>query len=353
MKHKVSTGRFASVRYEGGRLYFLDQTLLPGEERYIEIDSAVAAWDAIKRLAIRGAPAIGVGAAYALVVSARDIASEDTEAFLTGLRMAKEYLESARPTAVNLHWALERMERRALACKEMLVEDIKAELEREAVAIHREDARMCRRIGEYGSALLREGMGVLTHCNAGALATSRYGTALAPIYLAREQGVRVKVFCDETRPLLQGSRLSAYELQRAGVDTTVITDNMAAAVMRRGWVDIVIVGADHVAANGDTANKIGTYGVALLARAHEIPFYVACPSSTISLDTPDGDAIPIEERDRLEVTGGWGRQTAPPDVKVYNPAFDVTPSRLITGFITEKGILRPPYGSSLRDAFGL
>lgn len=226
--------------------------------------------------------------------------------------------------------------------------ELKAVLREEAEAIYNEDVMLCRKIGEAGQEIMKDGMGILTHCNAGALATSRYGTALSPIYVAQERGLNVRVFADETRPLLQGSRLTAYELTRAGVDTTVITDSMAAVVMKKGWVDAVIVGADRIAANGDAANKIGTYGVALLAKAHNIPFYVACPYSTVDMNTPSGEDIVIEERAAEEVLCGMGKQTGPKEAKVFNPAFDVTPHELIAGIITEKGILRAPYNESLR-----
>lgn len=341
----------APVRYEEGKLYFLDQTLLPLEEKYLLIDNADAAWQAIKRLVVRGAPAIGVGAAYALFVAVRQIETEDRELFLNELHRLKEYLNSSRPTAVNLSWALNRMEKAAADAQGLSVPELKQRLEKEAGDIFDEDVMMCRKIGEHGQEIMKHGMGILTHCNAGALATSRYGTALSPIYVAQERGLHVRVFADETRPLLQGSRLTAYELTKAGVDTTLITDNMAAVVMANGWIDAVIVGTDRVAANGDVANKIGTYGVALLAKAHNIPFYTACPSSTIDLATLAGKDIEIEQRDKMEVLCGMGKQTGPEEVKVFNPAFDVTPHELVTGIITEKGILRAPYTETLKKLF--
>lgn len=337
-----------SVKYEDKKLFFLDQTLLPEKEEYVEITNETDAWMAIKRLVLRGAPAIGVGAAYALSVCADRLDMENLSDFCEEIHRIKEYLNSSRPTAVNLSWALNRMESKMLSSDKKTVMELKEVLRTEAKKIYEEDVRMCRMIGEAGQEIIRDGMGILTHCNAGALATSRYGTALSPIYVAKERGLKVRVFADETRPLLQGSRLTAYELTKAGIDTTVITDSMAAVVMKKGWVDAVIVGADRIAANGDAANKIGTYGVALLAKAHNIPFYVACPYSTVDMNTPSGEDIVIEERAAEEVLCGMGKQTGPKDAKVFNPAFDVTPHQLIAGIITEKGILRAPYEQSLR-----
>ena len=337
-----------SVKYNDGRLFFLNQTLLPEKEEYVEITNETEAWTAIKRLVLRGAPAIGVGAAYALSVCADHLETEEVSSFCKEVHRIKEYLNSSRPTAVNLSWALNRMENRMLSGNKESTAELKAVLREEAEAIYNEDVMLCRKIGEAGQEIMKDGMGILTHCNAGALATSRYGTALSPIYVAQERGLNVRVFADETRPLLQGSRLTAYELTRAGVDTTVITDSMAAVVMKKGWVDAVIVRADRIAANGDAANKIGTYGVALLAKAHNIPFYVACPYSTVDMNTPSGEDIVIEERAAEEVLCGMGKQTGPKEAKVFNPAFDVTPHELIAGIITEKGILRAPYNESLR-----
>lgn len=261
-----------------------------------------------------------------------------------------------RPTAVNLFWALDRMRARAEALLGASGEGVETEAAKralldEAAAIQAEDEETCRLIGEHALELFEDGMGVLTHCNAGGLATARYGTALAPMYLAKEKGIALKVFADETRPVLQGARLTAFELQQAGVDVTLICDNMAGAVMAKGWVQAVIVGTDRVAANGDVANKIGTYSVAVLAKAHGIPFYVACPMSTIDLNTPSGADIPIEERHEDEITQGFGKRTAPVGVKVYNPAFDVTPNEYVTAIITEKGVVRAPYGENLKKLF--
>ena len=317
----------------------LDQTLLPGKEAYLTLTTAEEIWDAIYKLKVRGAPAIGVAAAYGIYVCARRLDSAEKSVFVNEFRKIKEYLAGSRPTAVNLVAALNRMERVLVAHPTLSVPEWKELLYKEAIAIREEDAAACRQIGENCLELLRPGMGILTHCNAGHLAVSEYGTALAPIYLGQERGYGFKVFADETRPLLQGARLTAYELSRAGVDVTLICDNMASVVMRKGWVHAVVVGCDRVAANGDVANKIGTSGVAILARHYKIPFYVLGPTSTIDGSCPDGDSIVIEERNPDEVTEMWySRRMAPKDVKVYNPAFDITPHELITAIITEKGI---------------
>ncbi len=315
-----------------GHLRLLDQTRLPTEIVHRDCKTVEEVWEAIRSLRVRGAPAIGVAAAYGVVLGAR-----------TGkaVKGVCDHLATARPTAVNLFWALERMRR--VAGENDLVS-----LLREAQAIFEEDLAMCRAIGEIGAKLIRDGSGVLTHCNAGALATSDYGTALAGMFVAAEQGRRFHVIVDETRPLLQGARLTAWELQQHGIDATLICDNMAAHVMKQGRVQLVMVGADRITANGDTANKIGTYGVALLAKAHSIPFYVAAPSSTFDLSLPTGAPIPIEERDPSEVTHGFGRQTAPEGIKVYNPAFDVTPADLIQGIITEKGLIQPVNAETIK-----
>lgn len=325
-------------------LVILDQTLLPGEERYITLETKEEIWDAIYKLKVRGAPAIGIAAAYGIYVCSLKIETESLDLFSKAFQEIKAYLASARPTAVNLVAALNRMEKRVSASRCKRVGEIKRELWQEAQAIRAEDAAACRKIGEHCLALLRPGMGILTHCNAGHLAVSEYGTALAPIYLGEERGYRFKVFADETRPLLQGARLTAYELQKAGVDVTLICDNMASSVMQKGWVQAVVVGCDRVAANGDTANKIGTSGVAVLARHYGIPFYVLGPTSTIDRDCPDGRSIVIEERKPEEVTDMWyAHRMAPKEVKVYNPAFDVTSHELITAIITEKGVAYPPF----------
>lgn len=336
-----------SVSYENGVLKILDQTKIPNITEYLETTKIEDAWDAIKQLKVRGAPAIGIAAAYGLVLGIKDAPENSFEDFYAHFKKQSDYLATSRPTAVNLFWAIKRMNDRALKEKELPIHQIKEALEIEAHTIRNEDEEVCRTIGENALNLLKDGMGVLTHCNAGGIATARYGTALSPLYLAKEKGWDIKVFADETRPLLQGARLTAWELMQAGIDVTLITDNMAAMVMQKGWVDAVIVGCDRVAANGDVANKIGTYGVALLAKAHNIPFYVAAPLSTIDLETKTGADIPIEERDASEITEGFGKRTAPEGVKVFNPAFDVTPNDLVTAIITEKGIIKGNYQEEL------
>jgi methylthioribose-1-phosphate isomerase len=340
------------VQWAQGAVRLLDQRLLPEETVYLTLTTPQDVWEAIRELKVRGAPAIGIAAAYGVVLGVRDYAG-DAAGLAAEVRRHAEHLATSRPTAVNLFWALDRMKARAqeLASAGMESGDAVRELLAEAQRIQAEDEETNRRIGEHALTLFADGMGVLTHCNAGGLATSKYGTALAPFYLALEQDIRLKVFADETRPVLQGARLTAFELQQAGVDVTLITDNMAAHVMSKGWIQAVIVGTDRVAANGDVANKIGTYGVAVLAKAHSIPFYVACPLSTIDLSTKSGADIPIEERHPDEVVRGFGRRTAPEGVAVYNPAFDVTPNHLVTAIITEKGIVRAPYDEGLRRLF--
>ena len=333
-------------------LVIIDQTLLPGEVKMLSLKRQEDIREAIYMLRVRGAPAIGVAAAIGLYLAALEIETDSADEFFGRLAAAKAYLAAARPTAVNLFWALDRMERAALSCREKPVSEIKARLHDEAVCIREEDIETCRKIGENGLTLLKNGCGVLTHCNAGQLATTRYGTALAPIHIGRERGWNFRVFCDETRPLLQGARLSAYELMADGVDTTVICDNMASQVMKNGWVDAVLVGADRIAANGDACNKIGTSGVAILAKQYGVPFYVLAPLSTIDRSLATGAEIPIEERKGAEITEMWyARPMAPTGVKTYNPAFDVTDASLITGIVTEKGVLRPDYRSSIAEAF--
>jgi methylthioribose-1-phosphate isomerase len=340
-----------SVSYENGVLKILDQTKIPDITEFIEITKIEDAWDAIKQLKVRGAPAIGIAAAYGLLLGIKEAPEQTFEDFYQVFKKQADYLATSRPTAVNLFWALKRMDDRAKKGKHQPVLQIKAALEQEAHLIRHEDEEVCRTIGENALTLLKDGMGILTHCNAGGIATARYGTALAPLYLAKEKGWDIKVFADETRPLLQGARLTAWELQQADIDVTLITDSMAAMVMQKGLVQAVIVGCDRVAANGDVANKIGTYGVALLAKAHNIPFYVAAPISTIDLETKTGAEIPIEERDAQEITEGFGKRTAPEGVKVYNPAFDVTPNEYVTAIITEKGILTGNYQEELPILF--
>jgi methylthioribose-1-phosphate isomerase len=349
-----TTTGLQSVIWASDQVELLDQRLLPEEIVYLPLTTAQDVWEAIRHLKVRGAPAIGIAAAYGVVLGSRH---EDSgkEQWLAAVQKAAEYLATSRPTAVNLFWALDRMKARAaeLAGRDGTLASCKEALLSEAIAIQSEDEETCRLIGEHALSLFSDGMGVLTHCNAGGLATAKYGTALAPFYLAKERGIALKVFADETRPVLQGARLTAFELQQAGVDVTLICDNMAGMVMSKGWVQAVIVGTDRVAANGDVANKIGTYSVAVLAKAHNIPVYVACPLSTIDLETPSGDLIPIEERQAEEVTEGFGKRTAPQGVKVYNPAFDVTPNEYVTAIITEKGIVRAPYDVNLKKLFEL
>lgn len=336
-----------AIEWQEGRLFILDQTLLPIEVKYIELKSLEAVWEAIKSLRVRGAPAIGICAAYGVLVGVAESGANTLAELRASVSSSSEYLATSRPTAVNLFWALSRM--RAAAMREDVEPDaLRAHLEAEADAIYKEETACCRAIGVYGEGLIEEDSGVLTHCNAGGLATGEIGTALAPMFTAHAKGKRFRVYADETRPLLQGARLTAWELHEAGIATTLICDNMAAQVMREGRIQLVITGADRIASNGDTANKIGTYGVALLAKAHNIPFYIAAPSSTFDFSLAHGGLIPIEERAAEEITNAFGRRTAPEGIVVYNPAFDVTPAELIAGFITEKGILRPPYQENLR-----
>lgn len=340
------------VQYTGGKMIILDQTRLPKEEIYEEMQTREDVWDAIYKLKVRGAPAIGVAAAYGLCLAVRDCPEEDMECFEMRLKEDAEYLATARPTAVNLSWALKRLVRHFEELRPKTVQQAKKELLLEARRIQEEDESACLAMGQYGLSLLRPGMGILTHCNAGALATSRYGTCLAPIYLGQEQGYDFHVFADETRPLLQGARLTAWELQKSGVDVTLICDNMAASVMAKGWIDAVVVGCDRMAANGDGANKIGTFGAAVLAKEHGIPFYMYVPTSTIDLNTPTGSNIQIELRSGEEISRMWYREPmAPKGIKTYNPAFDVTPARYITAVITEKGIVKPPYEENLPKLF--
>ena len=325
-----------------GCLLLLDQTKLPREERLVHVKTSTDVHKAIWLLEVRGAPAIGVAAAFGLYLGALEIGARDRPGFLHALRQKADYLASARPTAVNLSWALARMLEKVENSEEEDVEVLKAMLLEEAKTIRAEDIAVCEQIGENGLALLWPKMGILTHCNAGRLATVGLGTALAPIYLGQQRGYDFRIYADETRPFLQGARLTSYELTAVGINTTLICDNMAAVVMAKGMVDAVLVGCDRVAKNGDTANKIGTYNVALLAKHFSIPFYVCAPLSTVDLACPDGQAIPIEERPASEVRELWYREPmAPANVKIYNPAFDVTPAELITAFITEKGVFRP------------
>ncbi len=319
------------------RVDLLDQTRLPVEETWLPITTVDEMADAIRHLRVRGAPAIGIAAAYGVVLALRGEAASPSQA----ARDATALLRTTRPTAVNLFWALDRMAGVVEAHAGADADALRQALLAEADAIFREDQEAGRRLGQHGLSLFKSGMTVLTLCHTGGVATSGYGTALAPLLMAREAGMHLRAFACETRPLLQGARITAWELTEAGVDATLITDSMAAHVMQRGLVDAVIVGADRIAANGDTANKIGTYGLAVLARAHGLPFYVSAPRSTVDPKTATGADIPIEERDRREITHAFGRQTAPDAIKVYNPAFDVTPARLITAIVTESGVFAP------------
>ena len=347
--------KYAAIEWVGelgGCLRIMDQTLLPTEVRTVECRKPEEVEEAIRQLRVRGAPAIGVAAAMGAVLGIRDSAATSGQELVRELRSVADFLAAARPTAVNLAWALNRMVQVAGENCSLPAPDLKRRLLDEALAIRDEDVRMCRAIGEHGAQLLADGDGVLTHCNAGALATAGYGTALAAIFVAHERGKRLHVFADETRPLLQGARLTTWELMQAGVDVTLICDNTAGQVMKEGRVQRVIVGADRIAANGDAANKIGTYSVAVLAREHGIPFHVAAPSSTFDLSLRDGSAIPIEYRDAAEVTEGFGgRRIAPEGVKVYSPAFDVTPAGYIASIITEVGVIAPPNAETIRSHF--
>ena len=338
-----------TIQWKNAALFILDQTQLPNSVVEIKLDTVEKVWDAIKTLKVRGAPAIGICAAFGIVVAAIERNPADGAGVQISCRQAIEYLATSRPTAVNLFWALKRMGRVLEGFPDPPGPDeLIAALETEALNIFEEDKRICRDLGEHGAPLIQDGDGVLTHCNAGGLATADYGTALAILFRAHELGRSFNVFADETRPLLQGARLTVWELMQAGIDVTLICDSAAGRVMAEGKIQRVVVGADRIAANGDTANKIGTYSVALLAQAHDIPFYVGAPTSTIDSALATGADIPIEERDGREVTHGFGMATAPAGVNVYNPAFDVTPHGLISGIVTEKGVLRPPYEESIR-----
>ena len=343
----------AQLNMTKDKLVLLDQTLLPVEEKFLELDNREDIWEAIKKLRVRGAPAIGVAAAFGIYVCANRIETEDVGFFKSEVVKLKEYFASSRPTAVNLFWALDRMfsrfEKEQKAGRS--VSEIKAAFLEESEEILLEDQQMGLAIGEYGLELLKPGMGLLTHCNAGGLACSGYGTALAPMYAGHDKGYNFKIYADETRPLLQGSRLTAYELYKAGLDVTVICDNMASIVMRQGKIDAVLVGTDRIAANGDVINKIGTSGVAILAKEYGIPFYVLGPYSTIDMKTPTGDDVEIELREGDEIGNGFGRRTAPAEVKSYNPAFDITENKYVTAIITEKGIVRAPYKENLSKLF--
>lgn len=333
-------------------LVIIDQTLLPGEIKMLSLTEIEDIWEAIYLLKVRGAPAIGVSAAIGVYLEADKVQTEDMGVFCQEFLKAKNYLATSRPTAVNLFWALDRMEAVVEQNKDKTVPEVKALLREEAVRIHDEDVEVCRKIGEYALELVKPGDGLLTHCNAGQLATVKYGTATAPMYLGQERGYGFHIYADETRPLLQGARLTAFELQAAGMDVTLICDNMSASVMKKGLVNAVFVGCDRVASNGDTANKIGTSVVACVAKQYGVPVYVCAPTSTIDMTLASGDEIPIEERPAEEITEMWyEKRMAPEGVKVYNPCFDVTDHELIAGIVTEYGVVRAPYTENLKKLF--
>ncbi len=332
-----------TIAWKKGSVELIDQTLLPQELVRKDCRGLEEIAEAIEKLRIRGAPAIGIAAAFGVVLGAQEIQTDKRQAFLKELDQKIDRIAATRPTAVNLFWALERMKRIVEECSSESVDEMRGLLLAEALKIQEEDKAICRMLGKNGAELLQDGMNVLTHCNAGGLATADYGTALGVVYAAKEQGKKIHVFADETRPLLQGARLTAWELAQNGIEVTLICDNMAASVMSKKGIDCVVVGADRIAGNGDVANKIGTYGVAIAAKEHGIPFYVAAPFSTIDMNTVSGENIPIEERNSEEITSLAGHRIAPNDVSVYNPAFDVTPYQYVSAIISEKGVARAPY----------
>lgn len=342
-----------TIDLQDDAIIMVDQRKLPGQEVYVRCRTAPEVAKAIRTMVIRGAPAIGVAAAYGIALGMKRSTAKGTRQFAVDFQKTCDLMAATRPTAVNLFWAIDRMKRTFAEGAQAgeSPEELVRRLEREAKAIHDEDVANCRAMGRHGAQMVPDGARVLTHCNAGALATAGYGSALGVVRAAVEQGKKIAVFADETRPFLQGARLTAWELVREGINTTVITESMAGPLMRAGEIDLVVVGADRIAANGDTANKIGTYTVAVMAKEHNLPFYVAAPLSTIDLSTPDGDHIPIEERDQREVSHLGASQLTPAGANIRNPAFDITPHRYITGIITERGILHPPYSESLKQAF--
>ena len=351
--HEDRMGGSVHLSEDGKKVIILDQTQLPNRQVYLTLGTAEEIYDAIKVLAVRGAPAIGICAAYGMYVLAEGREKEDADSFYTGLHQDGEYLISSRPTAVNLSWAVKRMLAVADQNKEAGVPEVVRLLGEECIAIHNEDIEMCSRISEYGLSLVKDGDGILTHCNAGPLATSKYGTAIGPMLLGKERGLHFHVFADETRPLLQGARLTSYELYKAGVDVTLICDNMASLVMKNGWVQACFVGCDRIAANGDFANKIGTSGVAILAKHYGIPFYTLGPTSTIDMSCPSGADIRIEERNPDEIKNMWYKEPmALNEVKCFNPAFDVTDHELLTAIVTDQGIIYPPFDFNLKKMFG-
>jgi methylthioribose-1-phosphate isomerase len=341
--------RLKTIEWINNSARIVDQTALPSRLVYKDISTAEDMFEAIKVLRVRGAPAIGVAAAFGLYLGIRDVPDSATpDAFHALIDKKADLLISSRPTAINLAWAIRRMMETVQSSGPSIANKKKALLDM-AQNILEEDRQMCLAIGRHGYELIKECKAVLTHCNAGGLATTEYGTALAPVYVAQEKGRLIRVYADETRPLLQGARITTFELMAAGIPVTLICDNMAATIMARGMIDAVIVGADRIASNGDTANKIGTYGVALLAKAHRIPFYVAAPSSTFDLSLADGTIIPIEERSAQEIICGFGKETAPPGVTVFNPAFDVTPNSLITAIVSDRGVIKPPFEKNIKN----
>lgn len=341
-----------TIIWKNGKIRYVDQTRLPHKLKFVYCDNVKRLWKAIRRLEIRGAPAIGIAGALGVVLAARNSKAKDFDRFFEEMEKAIRYLASSRPTAINLFWALGRMECVAKQNSPKPISKIRGILLKEALKILDEDKRSCRTMARYGARLIKSGDDILTHCNAGGLATADYGTALGVLFEAKKQDKRIHVYVDETRPLLQGARLTAWELMHEGVATTLICDNMAASLMSKGRVDKIFVGADRIAANGDAANKIGTYNLAVLAMHHRIPFYVVAPISSFDFRLKTGRDIPIEERDGNEVRLVFGKVIAPKNVKVYNPAFDVTPNELITAIITEKGIFRKPYTKNLTTLMG-
>ncbi len=340
-----------AVRYDDNQdaVILLDQTLIPGETKYLTLRTPEEIWEAIYSLRVRGAPSIGVAAGYGIYCLTKQFSTDSYDELYKEFTKQKDYLASSRPTAVNLFWALNRMDEKFKSCAGMSADEVKAVLRKEADDIYNEDVEMCKAIGEHGLSLLKPGMGLITHCNAGTIACSKYGTALSPMYLGLERGYDFKVFADETRPLLQGARLTAWELDKAGVDVTVICDNMASIVMKNGWINACLVGCDRVAANGDAANKIGTSMVAILAKHYGIPFYVLGPTSTIDMECKTGEDIEIELRKEKEISEMWyEKPMAPEGVKAYNPAFDVTDHELITAIVTEHGVIYPPFDVNIK-----
>ncbi|OEH92376.1 S-methyl-5-thioribose-1-phosphate isomerase [Bacillus solimangrovi] len=345
----TSTKPIQSVQWHDGKLILLDQRMLPLETNFVTLQTSEQVWEAIHSLTVRGAPAIGITAAYGLALAAEQFVGDNFDEFKHYVHQQQHFLTSARPTAVNLTWALERLVSILQAHND--ITEAKSALLKKAHEIQREDEHVCRSIGEHAFLLFNDGDRILTHCNAGGIATAKYGTALAPFYIAKERGVHYQIFASETRPVLQGARLTTWELQQAGIDVTLITDNMVAHTIKTKNINAIIVGADRIAANGDTANKIGTFGLALIAKALNIPFYVAAPLSTIDLQIRSGDEIPIEERQAREVTHWHDKAVAPDGTQVFNPAFDITPHHLISAIITEKGIIHDNFEAELHNLF--